>query len=340
MFRAVFGLMLTGSTLLAQTDNPEAVAQAKLGVSQAQKAHYREAVQSYQRAIAIDPNLPGIYLNLGLAWFKLGNFREAIAAFEKESVKAPDERVSTLLAMSYFGLGQYREAAERLKPLAAAQPGNAELSYLLAKCYLWSGQYHEAMDLFKGLLNRDPNSVAVHMLLGEALDASYRTSDATAEFEAAAKAGPTQPDVHFGLGYLYWKQKRYEDAEREFHEELKNNPKNARAVAYLGDVMMKDGRRQEALALLKAAVQLRSDLQVPHLDMGILYAESHRHDAAIAEFQRAIKIDPAGFDAHYRLARLYRELGRTADAEGEFRVVQKLHEKKTEEPLMKISGPQ
>jgi tetratricopeptide (TPR) repeat protein len=116
------------------------------------------------------------------------------------------------------------------------------------------------MDLFKVLLNRDPNSVAVHMLLGEALDASYRTADATAEFEAASKAGPTQPDVHFGLGYLYWKQKRYNDAEREFRKELKNNPKNAQATAYLGDVMMKDGRKQDALALLKDAVQLRSDL--------------------------------------------------------------------------------
>src|SRR5947209_11675599 len=178
MLRAACALMLSCAALFTQTDKPEALAQANLGVSQAQKAHYRQAIDSYKRAIAIDSNLPGIYLNLGLAWFKLGNFREAIAAFEKASIKAPDERVATLLAMSYFGLGQYREAAERLKPLAVAQPGNAELSYLLAKCYLWSGQYHEAMDLFKGLLNRDPNSVAVHMLLGEALDASYRTADA------------------------------------------------------------------------------------------------------------------------------------------------------------------
>src|SRR5436309_12130314 len=122
MFRAACALTLACSTLLAQTDKAEALAQANLGVSQAQNANYREAIESYKRAIAIDPNLPGIYLNLGLACFKLGNFRDAIAAFEKESVKAPDERVSTLLAMSHFGLGQYREAAELLKPLAAAQP--------------------------------------------------------------------------------------------------------------------------------------------------------------------------------------------------------------------------
>jgi len=332
--------MLAGSTLLAQTDNPEAVAQARLGVSEAQRANYREAIQAYKRAIALDANLPGIYLNLGLAWFKLGEFREAIAACEKENVKAPSERVATLLAMSHFGLGQYREAAELLKPLAGMQPDNAELSYLLAKCYLWSGQYQEAMDLFKGLLNRDANSVAVHMLLGEALDASYRTADAIAEFKDAVKVAPMQPEVHFGLGYLYWKQKRYGEAEREFREELKNNPKHAQATAYLGDVLLKTERKEEALVVLKKAVQLRSDLNVPHMDLGILYADRKDYEAAISEFQQAIQIDPAGFDAHYRLARLYRELGRTADAEAEFATVHKLHQKKTEEPLMKISGPQ
>ena len=228
MLRAASWLMMTGA-LFAQTYKPEALAQAKLGLTQAQKADYREAIQAYERAIAIDPNLPGIYLNLGLAWFKLGKFREAITALDKENARAPGDQVATLLAMSYYGLGQFKEAAERLKPIAAEQPANTELPYLLANCYLWSGQYREAMDVFSELLKRDPSSAAVHMLLGEAMDAYYRTEDAIVEFEAASKQAPTQPDVHFGLGYLYWKQKRYRDAEREFRAELKNNPKHPQA---------------------------------------------------------------------------------------------------------------
>jgi tetratricopeptide (TPR) repeat protein len=83
MLRAALFVMFAGSSVAAQTEKPEAIAQANLGVSQAQKANYRDAVESYKRAIAIDPNLPGIYMNLGLAWFKLGNFRQAIAAFDK-----------------------------------------------------------------------------------------------------------------------------------------------------------------------------------------------------------------------------------------------------------------
>src|SRR5207302_4784630 len=179
---------------LGQTYNPAALAQARLGVDQARNQHYREAVQAYQAAIRLDPSLPGIYLNLGLAWFKLGNFRDALPALEKENARAPSDQISTLLGMSHFGLGQYREAAARLRPLADAQPANTELSYVLAKAYLWSGQNKEATEMFRNMLRRDPDSAAVHMLLGEALDGTYKTAEAIAEFEAAAKAAPDQPD--------------------------------------------------------------------------------------------------------------------------------------------------
>lgn len=340
MIRAAFCLMLGGWALYSQASKPDALAQARFGLEAAQKSQYGEAIEAYERAIAIDPNLPGIYLNLGLAWFKLGKFHEAIAALDKENARAPGEQVTTLLAMSYYGLGQFKEAAERLEPVAAAKPGNAELSFLLANCYLWSGQYREAMDVFRGLLQRDPNSAAVHMLLGEAMDAYYRTDDAIGEFEAAAKQAPAQPDVHFGLGYLYWKRKRYADAEHEFRQELKNNPRHPQATAYLGDAVMQAGRKTEAVELLKRADELQKNLRIAHLDLGILYAEGRHYEPAIAELREAVRIDPKDFAARYRLARLYQELGRTAEADAEFAEVHKLHQEKDAEPLLKLRGPQ
>src|SRR5262249_27341272 len=148
---AAFGLTLAALPISAQQHPPQALEQARLGVSLAQNGRDTEAIRAYQRAIAIDPTLPGIDLNLGLAYFKSGKFREALPSFEKENANAPSDRVTILLGMSQFGLGQYREAAARLKPLVEAQPDNTELSYLLAKCYLWSGQTKEAMDLFERL---------------------------------------------------------------------------------------------------------------------------------------------------------------------------------------------
>lgn len=208
----MLGLALSCSFGLSQqqqTYKPAAMAEANRGVSLAKESKYREAVQAYKHAAAIDPTLPNINLNIGLAWFKAGDFRQALSAFQKEPAS---ERVTTLIGMSYFGLAQYKEAAARIKPLVDAQPENTELAYVLAKCYLWSGDGDAGMALFRKLLERDPDSAAVHMLMGEALDSQNHPEDAIKEFELAAKNAPQQPDVHFGLGYLYWKEKRYDEA--------------------------------------------------------------------------------------------------------------------------------
>ncbi len=264
---------------------PAALAQANLGVSLAKEGKFREAVQAYKRAVAIDPTLPNINLNIGLAWFKAGDFRQALAAFGKEP---SSDRVNTLIAMSYFGLAQYKEAAARLKPLVDAQPDNTELIYVLAKCYLWTNNADAGMALFQKLLERDPDSAAVHMLMGEALDAQNHTVDAIKEFELAAKNAPAQPDVHFGLGYLYWKEKRYDDAQREFLAELSNNPKHAQAMTYLGDAQMKTDQASEAIGTLKKAVELEKGSHLAHLDLGILYQQEKKNDLAVGEFRAAI----------------------------------------------------
>ena len=76
------------------------------------------------------------------------------------------------------------------------------------------------------------------------------------------------------------------------------------------------------------------------MDLGTIYAEEKNIRGAIEQLQAAVKLDPKRYDAHYKLARLYRELGRTRDADVEFAIVAKLHEVQKPGPLMKVSGPQ
>lgn len=348
MRRVVSGLLASALFVAAQTPKhdlrpnaeAEAVRVANNGLAEAHKENYKAAIQDYKRAVALDPDLPGLYLNLGLAWFKLGNFTEAAKAFEQANRKTPSEQGSTLLAMSEFGLGRYREASARLASLAAANPDNTELGYWLAKCYLWSGQYKAATDLVHSIIERHPDSAAVHMLLGEAYDADDRTPEAIAEYQAAVQADPNEPTAHFGLGYLFWKVKHYDDAEAQFREQLRKVPDDPKALAFLADVLLRNGRADEAEADLKRAIAGDKHLVIAHVDLGTIYADKKNAAAAIEQLREAVTEDPKRYDAHYKLARLYRELGRTQQADAEFAIVAKLHEEQKPGPLMKVSGPQ
>ncbi len=167
----------------------------------------------------------------------------------------------TLLGLSCYGAKRFLEAAKYLEPAAGADPANAELHQVLAQSCLLAKKYPCAQEQFRQLLEQNPDSAPAHMLLGQALDGLQRIPEAIAEFEAAAKVAPQEPSVHFGLGYLHWKLRQYDEAKADFERELANDPNHAQALAYLGDIELKRNNPEDALVLLRKAVQLRSDLR-------------------------------------------------------------------------------
>ncbi len=150
---------------------PNALAEAARGSAFAHEGKYDLAIEHYKAASRLNPNLPGLQLNLGLAYFKSNHLRDAAAAFE-HAVKADGAnfQARALLGMCYYGSSRYREAAAQLKVASDAQPDNLELRHILAESYIWSEQYPEALREFQFLLSKDPNSAPVHILLGQALD--------------------------------------------------------------------------------------------------------------------------------------------------------------------------
>ena len=133
--------------------------------------------------------------------------------------------------------------------------------------------------------------------------------------------------MHFGLGYLYWKSHQYDDAKREFENELSVDSSHALALAYLGDIEMKRNNPEAALSLLGKATKLQDDIRIAYLDLGTVLAQQKRYDEAVAALQRAVKLDPAQPDAHYRLAHVYQDMGKAAESQREFAQVRELHER-------------
>jgi len=327
--------------------NPrDAAAFASLGVVLSRQQKYAEAAAAYKKALALNSKLLGVQLNLGLAEFKQGHFDAAISPLTAALAATPAAdsgqlQARTLLGLSYYGAKRFAEAAQYLKPAAESDPANAELHQVLAQSCLWARQYSCALDEFKQILQKDPDSAPAHVLSGEALDGLGKTPEAIAEFQAAANAAPREPNVHFGLGYLYWKSHQYDDATREFQAELALDPDQAQALAYLGDIAMKTDKPEVALPFLRKSIQLKSDIRIASIDLGVILAQQKQYPDAVAALQHAVALDPAEPDAHYRLARVYQEMGKTAESQKEFAKVRELKEKadqKDEDMVRKMSA--
>jgi tetratricopeptide (TPR) repeat protein len=325
--------------LVVQQNPRDAAAHASLGLVLSKQGKYAEAVAAYRKALSLNPKLPGVQLNLGLAEFKQGHFQEAIAPLRAALDADPqNNQARTLLGLSCYGARRFAEAARYLEVVTKSDPTNTELHRVLAQSCLSAKNYSCSLEQFRLILQQDPNSAAAHMLTGEALDGLGRTVEAIAEFQAAAKISATEPNVNFGLGYLYWKQHKYDEAKSALEAELSVDPDHAQAWAYLGDIALKRNDLANALPLLTKAIQLNNDLRVAHLDMGAILTEQKRYQEALAALLRAEKLDPSQPDAHYRLARLYRDMGNNAASQKEFAKVRELHQTENEAVDSKISS--
>jgi tetratricopeptide (TPR) repeat protein len=321
--------------------NPEPM--AHIGLLEARQQHYKEAVPFYQQALAKGPSIPGLRLNLALALFKSGQLKEAATQFEilykNAAPNSPEQsRAAVLTGMAYYGLGDYAHAAPYLKEASAADPKNMQLLLALEHSYLWSGQMKYVLDVYHQILILNPDSAEADVVAGEALDQLKDKAGATEMFRAAVKADPKLPNAHFGLGYLLWTQRQYPAAAQEFEAELANDPKNAEAMLYLADANIKMDKHAEGEVLLQKSIEANPSLPLAHLDLGILEAEAGRNDEALVQFKAAEEKTPDDVNVHWRLARLYRTMGRKDESKAEFDKASRLNQKADDSLFDKIQN--
>jgi len=316
--------------------SPEAY--AHLGLLESRQEHYEEAAPLYRKALKLGPDVPGLRLNLGLALFKSGDLKEAIQEFSILLKAQPDnQQLNTLIGMAHYGLAEYRDAVPFLRLAAAHDAKNLPLRLALAHSCLWSKQNQCVLDVYKEILALDPDSAEADMLAGEALDELKDNAGAVQQFRAAVKANPKEPSAHFGLGYLLWAQKKYSEAAQEFQAELANDPNHIQSMLYLGDTDIQMNQFGDAKPLLERVEQQNPEIGLDHLDLGIVYTEADRKEDALRELSVAARYEPDDVNVHWRLARLYRAMGRTEMAKAEFDKAGALNQKADEDLYKKIA---
>lgn len=298
-------------------------AYANLGLLEARQEHYAEAVPLYRKAMALDPGMAGLRLNLGLSLFKSGAMKEAATTFlpllRSLPPSSPDvPRVTTLIGLSRYGAGDYAGAVPYLRKATAADPQNLPFRLTLAQSCLWSKQYQCVLDVYREIVTLNDQSAEADMLAGEALDEMKDKTGAVEQFRAAVKADPKMPDVHFGLGYLLWGLLRFDEAATEFQAELDNNPNHAEALTYLADSYIQSNHPDQGAPLLARAIQINPKIELAHLDLGILYTNQQKNAAALRELKLAEQLNPNDQAVHWRLGRFYKAMHKNQEAQAEF----------------------
>jgi tetratricopeptide (TPR) repeat protein len=296
---------------IAKADPRDAEALAHLGLLEARQEHYEVAINFYRQAMAINPDLPGLQMNLGLALFKVAQFPGAIEAFSAEIRKHPgDLRLTILLGMAHYGMKDYLVAIPYLQRATEGDTQSIPLRMALAHSCMGSKQYQCVLDVHEQILALKGESAEADMLAAQAFDQMGNNVAAEKQLRAVAQINPREPNVHFGLGYLLWKQSQWSDAAQEFQLELDGDPKHKISRIYLADAWVQQGEFAKAQSQLEDLVPNDQSEPPVHRDLGIIYANAGRNDDAIRELRLAVRLDPDDPETHSEIAKVLRATGK------------------------------
>ncbi|HVR39672.1 MAG TPA: sulfatase-like hydrolase/transferase [Thermoanaerobaculia bacterium] len=242
------------------------------------------------------------------------------AANQTGPLPDPKEHIAELAlfneATSLIASHEYERAIESLRALLQKNPKFSDALYQLALAYEATQQFEKAAATYRELLRTNPSMTEqVAIALGAIYLNLGRYDDAKAHVELALSQNPG--GAHLLLGRIALARKRFDEAAREARAAAGDAHYSHDAVLLEAEVLTKQGRHAEALAVLDAA-KSRGTFRNLELERANLLMHLGRTDDAIAAFREEIRLFPDNRDAYEHLAAVYLLLQRPADAESVF----------------------
>src|SRR5438132_1547509 len=178
---------------------------------------YEKAIESYKKAVGLQPKYPEAYLNLGNAYFNLARYDEAIAAYKKSVELKPDwAEPYNKLGDAYLKQERMTEAVEALQQAIHLDPKNSEPRNSLSQIYFDqgvaaynAGKYTEAVAAYQQAVSIKSDYGEAHNNLGDAYRRLDKLTEATAAYKLAIHFKPNWVEPYRNLSWINDKLGRY-----------------------------------------------------------------------------------------------------------------------------------
>lgn len=175
------------------------------------QGNLKEAVEFFQKAAALKPEMFRAHFNLGQIYEEQGKYKEAAAAYKRALPLKIDA-----------GLGD--------EPLDVMRA-----HFNLANVYARLNDHAQAVSTLREIIRRAPETYhTAHYNLGLSLAALGKHQEAINEFKEATKIKADYSEAYYNMGLAYSKLEEYPQAVEAFKKALEHNPDYVMAHYNLG----------------------------------------------------------------------------------------------------------
>jgi tetratricopeptide (TPR) repeat protein len=213
-----------------------------------------------ERALPRLPELPDVHLNYGNALREAGRLAEAVASYRRAIALNPDygmahnNLAAALNQQEVFaaGLASSERAIALIPEFFGAHVNHAD-------ALMGLGRFAEAEGPLRRALDLAPDRAQTHRDLGWVLAKLGRYEEAVACLEQAIAWDPDDPATHFALGATLYLKNDVPGSEAALRRATALAPEYTAAWHELGTVLRSSGRFEEALFCFRLAIDLDPD---------------------------------------------------------------------------------
>ena len=167
-----------------EIDPSSVTAYNNLGVIYFESGDFRRAADAFLQARRLRPGDADINFNLGLAFYKTGNCKDAIAPLAAGAA-SPQHMADAhyLLGACHYERKEWQTSIQELETARKAHPDDEKILFLLFNSYRNIGDRTQSLHAAAQLLESHPDSAFMYEMLGEAHDAAGQPREAEREFE-------------------------------------------------------------------------------------------------------------------------------------------------------------
>lgn len=296
---------------------------ASLGESYFMSGKAEKAIDEFKKLIELEPSARS-YTFMGLSYRHLGRFDEARKYFQ-EGLKRDPNNAACLFNLGFIEERQGSTAAAdaKFRQALRSNPDFSDALLELANLRTKDKKFVEAAELLRRYVkvSHDPAPGYYKLAMVERslhqMDAAQRDLQVFQTLSKNANTGP-YPYQHL-FDYLDNRTKlstkeRTQLDVTELQAQMKKNPGQPQDLYLLAQAYLKLGQRDQAMEAVSQLDQISNDDYRTQTGVGVLLAQYHLYDPAIAHFQNALRTNSDSDEIKFDLANVYFRKGMYSEA--------------------------
>ena len=284
-----------------------------------------QAVDSYKKALDLEPNSPVIMERLAEVYAESQRIRDAVLEAQQVLKIDPDNLAAhRLLSRIYVRtLGDLTSsdaqaagiarATSELEAVMKLAPDDSDSALWLARLYRLQNKPEAAEKVLRGILEREQDNGDALEQLSQLMMDEGRSKEAI-DLLTDAAADLSSPDIEDLLGDAYAQDKQFEKAEAAYKKAVGMDPDEPSHHHGLADTLVAEQKYAEAIDQFKKLTQLEPGTAENYLRISQLYRQTGQFDQAETALLRAKQLSPGNLEVLDNEAMLYEQEGRYDDA--------------------------